>query len=225
MIDLGTDTIALPDGTEVDVRLGLSLSVTAVRPPHGVLQMLPVSDFTASPLSGAGPLSVSTNNDTIEYGTMSYLWEKSNGGGWVSFSNSPTSYETTESFDVGTWSVRLTATNEYGSNAKTRTDYIVVSPPPPPPPPPPLNVTSANAFTSGALSINFDGNADGSNGFSMTINGSPATLSYSSGVGSSGLNFTFPETLTTGDTVQLSYSPGDVSNLSAFGGYSVNIPY
>lgn len=33
MIDLGTDTLTLPDGTEVDVKLGIGLSITAIRPP------------------------------------------------------------------------------------------------------------------------------------------------------------------------------------------------
>jgi PKD repeat protein len=83
----------------------------------------PGADFTASPLTGTTPLSVtftdaSTNNPT------SWLWERNDGSGWATFS---TSQNPSASFTTGTWSVRLTATNANGSNTASQTDYIVVS--------------------------------------------------------------------------------------------------
>lgn len=44
MIDLGTETLTLPDGTEVDVKIALGASVTAVRPPAVVIPA-PVADW------------------------------------------------------------------------------------------------------------------------------------------------------------------------------------
>lgn len=90
----------------------------------------PVADFTGAPLSGALALSV-TFTDATANAVTSRLWEKNDGSGWVSFAGTPTAQNPVESFAVGTWSVRLTATNADGSDTKTRTGYVVVTSPGP----------------------------------------------------------------------------------------------
>jgi PKD repeat protein len=83
----------------------------------------PGADFSATPLSGTTPLSVTFTDESTGSPT-SWLWERNDGSGWATFS---TSENPTESFTTGTWSVRLTATNANGSNTASQTDYIVVS--------------------------------------------------------------------------------------------------
>ena len=97
--------------------IGLGLGYQAGRPPRP-----PVAAFTGSPVVGTRPLSVTfTNTSTF---AASYSWEKNDGSGWVPFAGTPTATNPTESFDDGTWSVRLTATGAGGSNALTRSNYI-----------------------------------------------------------------------------------------------------
>lgn len=84
----------------------------------------PAADFTGTPLSGTTPLSV-TFTDASTNTPTSWLWEKNSGSGWVNFAGTPAVQNPTESFAVGTWSVRLTATNAGGSDTKTRTNYVV----------------------------------------------------------------------------------------------------
>jgi hypothetical protein len=86
----------------------------------GSIVAVPVADFSGTPLSGEAPLSVaftdlSTNTPT------SWLWDF--GDASTSTSQNPTHVYTV----AGTYTVVLTATNSAGSNAKTRTAYVVVS--------------------------------------------------------------------------------------------------
>jgi PKD repeat protein len=82
----------------------------------------PGADFSATPLTGTTPLSVTFTDESTGTPT-SWLWERNDGSGWATFS---TSQSPTASFTAGTWSVRLTATNANGSNTLSQTDYIVV---------------------------------------------------------------------------------------------------
>jgi PKD repeat protein len=80
----------------------------------------PVADFSGSPVSGAAPLTVnftdlSTNSPT------SWAWDFGDGG--TSTEQNP-AY--TYSAD-GSYTVSLTASNQYGSNTATKTNYITVS--------------------------------------------------------------------------------------------------
>jgi PKD repeat protein len=80
----------------------------------------PVADFKGEPLSGAPPLEVnftdlSTNTPT------SWSWDFGDGG--TSTIRHP---EHTYSAD-GTYTVSLTATNSFGSDTETKTDYISVT--------------------------------------------------------------------------------------------------
>ncbi len=79
----------------------------------------PLADFTANITSGVAPLTVnftdqSTNNPT------SWQWDFGDGG-------TSTEQNPAHTYNEGTYTVTLTVTNEYGSDVKTKTDYIVVS--------------------------------------------------------------------------------------------------
>jgi PKD repeat protein len=83
----------------------------------------PVAAFTANKTSGTAPLTVtftdqSTNNPT------SWSWTFGDGG--TSTSRNPTH----QYADPGTYTVKLTATNNGGSDAETKTGYITVNEPP-----------------------------------------------------------------------------------------------
>ena len=81
---------------------------------------VPIADFTATPTNGSAPLTVnftdqSTNNPT------EWQWDFGDGGTahLPNFSHTYT--------NEGTYTVTLTATNEFGSDVVTKTNYIAVS--------------------------------------------------------------------------------------------------
>jgi PKD repeat protein len=111
----------LPGETRRAGTLGLGLGLSVRRSGGGAAPL--VANFTGTPLSGNASLSV-VFTDASTGGPSSWLWEKNSGSGWVNFAGTPTAQNPTESFAVGTWSVRLTATNAGGSNTKTRTNYV-----------------------------------------------------------------------------------------------------
>ena len=83
----------------------------------------PVAAFTANKTSGTAPLTVaftdqSTNNPT------SWSWTFGDGG--TSTSRNPSH----QYVDPGTYAVKLTATNNGGSDSETKTGYITVNEPP-----------------------------------------------------------------------------------------------
>lgn len=86
----------------------------------------PTAAFSGTPLVGSDPTDVVFTDESLNTPT-SWHWEKNDGGGWVDFAGTPTVQNPTESFALGTWSVRLTATNAFGSDTHTETDYIVIS--------------------------------------------------------------------------------------------------
>lgn len=88
----------------------------------------PVAAFVSDRQDASAQFAVQFTDQSTGNPT-SWHWEKSNNGGdtWSDFSGSPTDQNPSEEFNAGTWSIRLTATNDSGSNSSTRVDYIVVS--------------------------------------------------------------------------------------------------
>jgi len=87
--------------------------------PSGSTENPPVANFVGSPTSGAAPLTVnftdqSTNNPT------SWAWTFGDGG--TSTVQNPSHIYTAN----GNYTVSLTATNAYGSNTMTKTNYIAM---------------------------------------------------------------------------------------------------
>ena len=79
----------------------------------------PVADFTGSPTSGGKPLTVNFTDQSTNTPT-SWSWEFGDGG--TSTEQNPShTYNST-----GTFTVKLTATNSWGSDTKTKTNYITV---------------------------------------------------------------------------------------------------
>jgi len=83
-------------------------------------QLSPVADFTSSQTSGSGPLTVQFTDTSLNTPTMWY-WDFGDGG--ADSSSSPSHTYT----DPGMYTVSLTATNMYGTDTITRTDYITVN--------------------------------------------------------------------------------------------------
>jgi PKD repeat protein/sugar lactone lactonase YvrE len=112
------------DGHQIEpITSGNTMSVRDEQPSPP-----PVANFTATPTNGTTPLTVqfmdqSTNDPN------SWIWEYSSGGNWSQFS---TSQHPPHQFTVsGTHSIRLTVTNDGGTDTETKTDYITVIDPTP----------------------------------------------------------------------------------------------
>jgi PKD repeat protein len=91
-----------------------NVSITGPLPP-------PVSDFSATPLSGEMPLTVQFTD--LSTGVIAtWLWDFKNDGTATSPSQNPT-YVYQES---GTYTVKLTASNGGGSDSETKVAYITV---------------------------------------------------------------------------------------------------
>lgn len=84
----------------------------------------PTAAFTASPLSGNGPLEVTFTNTSSE--ATSYLWNFGDG-------NTSTSANPIHTYNAyGVFTVTLTATGADGVDTLTRTNYITSINPSPP---------------------------------------------------------------------------------------------
>jgi len=82
----------------------------------------PVANFTGNPTSGTAPLAVSFT-DTSTNSPTSWSWTFGDGG--TSTAQNPShTYNS-----AGQYTVALTATNAYGSNTNTKTNYITVNQP------------------------------------------------------------------------------------------------
>ncbi len=79
----------------------------------------PQCDFFGSPLSGVGPLDV-TFTDLSANDPDEWFWEF--GDGYTSTDQNPTHTY----YDIGTFNVSLTITNEYGSDTETKANYITI---------------------------------------------------------------------------------------------------
>ncbi|MDD4136678.1 MAG: PKD domain-containing protein [Methanoregula sp.] len=84
----------------------------------------PVADFFTSTRFGPAPFTVSFSDSSRGYTPMTYQWEF--GDGTSSDRQNPTHHYLAD----GDYTVRLTVTNQYGSDTKTETAYIGVGIPP-----------------------------------------------------------------------------------------------
>ncbi|MDK2889799.1 MAG: hypothetical protein PWR21_431 [Methanoculleus sp.] len=84
----------------------------------------PVANFTASPITGAAPLTVQFT-DTSTGSPTSWAWDFTNDGSWDSYAQNP-SYTYN---NPGTYSVKLRATNADGDDEEVKTDVITVTAP------------------------------------------------------------------------------------------------
>ena len=83
-------------------------------------QPAPVANFTATPLTGVVPVTVSFTDTSINSPTA-WLWNFGDG-------NTNTSQNPTHKYLLpGTYTVELTATNNSGSNSVTKTSYITLT--------------------------------------------------------------------------------------------------
>ncbi len=81
----------------------------------------PVANFSAYPLSGGVPLT--TTFTDLSQAASSWAWQFGDGG--TSTAKNPTHQYTS----MGTFTVTLTATNQFGSDSEVKTNYITVTSP------------------------------------------------------------------------------------------------
>jgi PKD repeat protein len=81
---------------------------------------IPVAGFTASPITGVRPLLVNFTDESTGNIT-SWSWDFGDGLGTSTVQNTTYTYT-----NAGTYTVSLTVTGPYGTDAETKTDYIVV---------------------------------------------------------------------------------------------------
>ncbi len=98
-----------PDKQITNSALGI---LTIVAPP-------PVADFTASPLNGTAPLTVSFTN--LSSGATDYSWD------FGDTSTSTNANPTNTYANVGSYTVSLTAVGPGGTNTVSKTNYITVT--------------------------------------------------------------------------------------------------
>lgn len=87
---------------------------------------VPVADFSADDTTVASGAPV-TFTDLSTNTPDEWTWEKNDGSGWGGFDSGTLDQNPVETFEVGTWSIRLTAANAFGNDAEEKTDYITVS--------------------------------------------------------------------------------------------------
>jgi PKD repeat protein len=95
--------------------------VTVLRLAAAPTPQAPVAAFTASPTSGTVPLTV-TFTDQSTNSPTSWIWDFGDGTATSSAQNPGHTYNT-----VGTYSVKLIATNTEGSDEELKTSYITVT--------------------------------------------------------------------------------------------------
>ena len=79
----------------------------------------PVANFSGTPTSGSAPLAVSFTDSSTNTPTA---WSWTFGDG-----NSSTAQNPSHTYSAGTYTVALTATNAYGNNTNTKSNYISVT--------------------------------------------------------------------------------------------------
>jgi PKD repeat protein len=111
-----TQTVTNACGSDQLVRTDY-ITVTEPPPPP------PTADFAGSPTSGDNPLTVNFTDQSTD-GPTSWSWDFGDGVGTSTLQNPSYTYTA-----AGTYTVSLTATNAYGSDVETKTDYITVTEP------------------------------------------------------------------------------------------------
>lgn len=107
-------TVTNSAGSDIEVKLAY-ITVTAAVP------VAPTANFTATPLSGNAPLTV-VFTDTSTGSPTGWSWDFANDGVYDSTEQNPTHIYS----GVGTYSVKLRATNAQGSDTETKSAYITV---------------------------------------------------------------------------------------------------
>ncbi len=107
-------------GIRVIRPLGLLLFAGGFLLPLTATSQVPVSGFTATPISGCAPLVVNFS-DASTGNPTAWLWDFGNGN--TSTLKDPSVIY----FTPGTYTVSLTVTNANGSNTLTRANYVVVN--------------------------------------------------------------------------------------------------
>ena len=105
-----TNSIGSNDKIEIDY-----INVTETQQP-------PVADFSGTPTSGTAPLTVQFTDQSTG-GATSWEWDFDNNG-MVDSTNRFPSHQYTA---AGTYTVKLTAINDAGSDEEVKTDYITVT--------------------------------------------------------------------------------------------------
>ena len=113
----GTYTVKLTASNSCDSDTKTKTDYITVTEPAGEP---PVADFTGSPTSGTAPLLVSFTDQSTNNPT-SWSWDFGDGG--TSTEQNPQH----EYANPGTYTVKLTASNDYGSDTNTKVDYITVT--------------------------------------------------------------------------------------------------
>ena len=119
--DPGTYTVTLTATNDAD-------SDTKIRASYVTVLAPPVAAFTGSPTSGISPLSVTFANTSSGSAPLTYAWDFGDPSSGAN--NTSTDLNPTHTYNPGTYTVTLTATNAGGSNVRTRTGYITVAAPP-----------------------------------------------------------------------------------------------
>lgn len=101
-------------GYDFDMRGVRTITINSTLPPP------PVAAFSATPVSGTTPLEVSFTDSSTN--ATSWCWDIDNSGN-CDYTTQNATHTYTE---PGTYTVKLTATNDSGSDPETKTDYIVV---------------------------------------------------------------------------------------------------
>jgi PKD repeat protein len=102
------------------------VSAADLKVEGSILPAAPVAAFSASPLVGVAPLSVTFTDGSTPAGYIdSWKWEYNAGSGWVQFSTAQN--PTYPDFAAGAYDIRLTVSNSGGNNAVTKTHYIAVA--------------------------------------------------------------------------------------------------
>jgi PKD repeat protein len=103
----------------VSAQTTASLKVTGT-----ILAHKPVADFIGSPTNGTFPLKVNFTDKSL-YAPTTWKWDyKEKNDNWVKFSDKQNPDHT---FQQGTYDIRLTVSNNIGSNATIKKEYIVVT--------------------------------------------------------------------------------------------------
>ena len=105
----------------------------------------PVANFTGNPTSGYTPLTVAFTDTSTNTPTA---WSWTFGDSGTSTSQNPSHQYTS----AGSFTVTLTATNSYGSDGETKTNYITASTPPSPPV---ANFTGSPTSGNAPLAVSF----------------------------------------------------------------------
>ncbi|MEQ8200944.1 MAG: PKD domain-containing protein [Syntrophomonadaceae bacterium] len=89
----------------------------------GITPVAPTAAFSAAPTSGTAPLTVNFTDASTGTTPLSWAWDFDNDGTPDSTAKNPSHiYDT-----AGTYTVKLTVTNDVGSDEEIKTDYITVS--------------------------------------------------------------------------------------------------